>query len=161
MAVPSVAVGQNDSIRDCVRACAGGETMPVLTSFPRIDIADVPQSSAPSSEHPYGTGNLGQTGMHGTVVYSVVIKVDGTTDRPTLHVVSSTARDWEPVLKRALDDARFRPAYDAGRAVQARVQVMFEIRAGGVGNLCLTAGVTATSHAQRPLESCYTSNGGE
>jgi hypothetical protein len=149
-----------DSIRDCVRKCAGGETMPVLTSFPRIDIGDVPQSSTPTMDRPQGTGNLGQIGMHGTVIYSVVVRPDGSADPSTLRVVSSTAKDWEQVLQRKLDEAQFRPGSDARGAVRARVELTFDIRADGFGRLCLTAAVRADSHSQRPLQSCYTGSGG-
>jgi hypothetical protein len=149
-----------DSIRDCVRKCAGGETMPELTSFPRIDIGDVPQSSTPTMDRPQGTGNLGQIGMHGTVVYTVVVRPDGSADRSTLRVVSSTAKDWEQVLQRALDEARFRPGSDARGAVRARVALTFDIRADGFGRLCLAAAVRPDSNSQRPLQSCYTGSGG-
>jgi len=149
-----------DSIRECVLRCLGGEQMPVLTSFPRIDIADIPASSTPSSEHPQGTGNLGQIGMHGSVVYTVVVKTDGTADITTLRVVSNMAKDWDPVLRRALFEARFRPASDARGVARARVELTFEIRAEGLNTLCLRAGVTSTSGAQRPLETCFSGTGG-
>src|SRR2546423_7471678 len=62
-----------DSIRNCVRSCTGGETMPAMVYFPRIDAGEVPQSQHQSSEYPTGAGGLGQVGMHGSVAYTLVV----------------------------------------------------------------------------------------
>jgi TonB family protein len=123
-----------DSVRECVRRCLGGETMPVLTYFPHIDPGEAPAVEPPSGQNPSGAG-LGQIGMHGEVVFLFVVTRQGFVDQATLRVVSSTARNWEPLLLRALLDARFRPALDAGGPVRARVQLRFEMRTEGLGTV--------------------------
>jgi hypothetical protein len=155
------ATAAQDSIRNCVRTCAGGETMPVLLSFPRIDAGEVPASTHQSSENPAGTGGLGQVGMHGAVLYTVVINPNGEMDRSSLRVYSSNARKWEAVLPRALEEARFRPAADSGRAVRARVLIGFDIRAEGFAGLCYAATVLSNKAPQKPLSFCYENKGGE
>ena len=152
---------RQDSIRVCVRKCTGGETMPALTYFPRIDAGDVPESQHQSSENPTGAGGLGQVGMHGSVAYTLVVTTTGEVDRSSMRVYSSTAKNWEPVLARALEEARFRPASDSGRAVRARVLVGFDIRAEGFTGLCLVAAVQSSTASQKPLQFCYEGKGGE
>ena len=152
---------RRDSIRNCVRSCAGGESMPALVYFPRIDAGDVPESQHQSSHHPTGTGELGQVGMHGSVAYTLVVTAKGEVDRSTMRVFSSTAKNWEPVLKRELEEAHFRPASDSGRAVRARVLVGFDIRAEGFAALCVAAGVLSNAAPQKPLHFCYEDKGGE
>ena len=151
---------RRDSIRNCVRSCAGGESMPALVYFPRIDAGDVPESQHQSAENPTGAGGLGQVGMHGSVAYTLVVTATGEIDRSTVRVYSSTAKNWEPVLKRALEEARFRPASDSGRAVRARVLVGFDIRAEGFAGLCLAVAVRSSA-AEKPLQFCYEGKGGE
>ena len=77
-----------DSIRNCVRSCAGGESMPALVYFPRIDAGDVPESQHQSSENPTGAGGLGQVGMHGSVAYTLVVTATGEIDRSSVRVYS-------------------------------------------------------------------------
>jgi len=152
---------RKDSVRVCVRRCAGGETMPALVYFPRIDAGDVPESQHQSSENPTGAGGLGQVGMHGSVALTLVVTTTGEVDRSSVRVFSSTAKNWEPVLERALEEARFRPASDSGRAVRARVLVGFEIRAEGFTGLCLVAAVQSNTASQKPMQFCYEGKGGE
>lgn len=122
-----------DSVRECVvRRCLGGETMPVLTYFPHIDPGEAPEVEPPSGQNPSGAG-LGQVGMHGEVVFLFVVTQQGFVDQATVRVVSSTARNWEPLLHRALLDARFRPALDGRGPVRARVQLRFDMRTEGLG----------------------------
>jgi len=98
--------------------------------------------------------------MHGSVAYTLVVTATGEIDRSSVRVYSSTAKNWEPVLKRALEEARFRPASDSGRAVRARVLVGFDIRAEGFAGLCLVVAVRSSA-AEKPLQFCYEGKGGE
>src|SRR5207247_9080170 len=90
---------RRDSIRNCVRSCAGGESMPALVYFPRIDAGDVPESQHQSSENPTGAGGLGQVGMHGAVAYRLVDTPSGGVDRTGVRVFASRDEHWAHVSK--------------------------------------------------------------
>jgi hypothetical protein len=99
--------------------------------------------------------------MHGSVAYTLVVTAAGEVDRSSMRVFSSTAKSWEPVLQRALEEAHFRPASESGTAVRARVLVGFDIRAEGFAGLCVVAAVLTKSGPQKPQQFCYEGKGGQ
>ena len=118
-----------DSIYDCERRCAVGVSKPVLTYFPQINPGDVPASE--SQIYP-GSGGLGPSGVHGTIVFRFVVTEAGSVDRGTLRVTNSDARRWEQSFADGLLQARFSPARLGGAPVKARVTLRVRIESEGM-----------------------------
>lgn len=116
-----------EAIRECIRRCRGGERKPALLSFPNL------WELYGGVSYPMNPGRSREF-----VLVQFVVDQGGTVRPATIQVMSSTARGMEDTIRRALMQARFRPAMAGGQPVPARAQLRVEFRPEGTGLVTYT-----------------------
>jgi hypothetical protein len=114
-----------DSVVECVRRCQGGERKPVLLSLPNL--WELYGSVAYPMER-WETRHF--------ILLRFVVEKAGTVRLGSVEVLSSTAPRMVEYVRRALLEARFRPAMAGTEPVSARVQLRVEFyKVGGEGRV--------------------------